>query len=481
MSNVVRLFKEPAVKPKTAKAAPKKPKTAGGIESANFTDALAKAWLRRPPATRQEYKDSTDPKLRARVSNGLVAFSLYAWDTATQKPKRWALGNVTSVTSPEYAVAQIRKEAARLKVKIGDGVDTAVEALAVDYDQIRSNAAKSTVAHLLAEYLDNKKIDGRSIAPATRALYERTLISTLGDAYTQPLAKLTPVRLSELCAARQRTSEHAAWQTSAIMSAICKRHKLPDVCLLMKDRGECKKKAAGRPSRLGVIHGQDIAAWAWNSAQNEPASLMGTCSAMLCVGLVTGWRRRTIRLMRWDWIDFDAATIAIPADANKGKRPYLLPLPPRLLALLAARREHIESALCFPTQRDRKQPADFESAFLNRLPRRMSPHDMRKAFSLALRVAKVSADATKILMMHSTRSDVGLHNYLLTVDPDELMDLLRESAAAVEAVVLKTVGDKATRKRLDAAAYERTIEARARARVHEKKSRDVHPKKRARK
>lgn len=447
-----------AFKPKAVKASP------GAIKSANFTDAQIKAWLRHPPAARVEFKDDTDPKIRARVSKGRVALSLYAWNPATGKPKRWPLGNVTSVTAPETNMTTVRKEAGRLKVKIADKLDTAVEGMRVDYSDIRAKAAAANVSDLLAEYMANKKRAGLGLSDASRAIYERTVRSTLGASYTQPLAKLNPSKLLELCQARQATSAFAVRLTVAVMGAICNRHKLPDVTALVKDREEVTP-TKGRPARMGVGSAQDAIVWAWHTAETEPTTYMGTGAAMLCVAMVMGWRRRTIKLMEWDWIDFKAGTIAIPADANKGRRDYLLPLPPRLLALLKTRRGKIGGALCFPAQRDQTQPAEFDQSFLARMPMKFSPHDVRKAFSLAMRKAKAPEDATKILMMHSTRRDVGLHNYLLTCDPAELMETLQETVAAVETLIASKVGDKGIRKRMEAAAYDREQNYLARARA----------------
>jgi integrase len=52
------------------------------------------------------------------------------------------------------------------------------------------------------------------------------------------------------------------------------------------------------------------------------------------LALITGQRRTEIATMRWDQIDFDAATWTLPAASNKAKREHIVPLSPLALALL---------------------------------------------------------------------------------------------------------------------------------------------------
>jgi integrase len=57
--------------------------------------------------------------------------------------------------------------------------------------------------------------------------------------------------------------------------------------------------------------------------------------------MLTGCRRAEIGAMRWDEIDFDAATITLPKARTKSKREFVIPLAPAALEILQRRRTQV--------------------------------------------------------------------------------------------------------------------------------------------
>lgn len=480
------LHKFPTQAKPAPKKAPAKPTSDAG-NGVNFTDAGVRAWLRNPPEGRPEFQDAADPKLRARVSKGRVAFSLYAWSPAEKKPKRWALGVVTSHTAPETTVEAVRKAAAILKGDIAKGAETATRKMeGTPAAQVAASAAVQTCADLLADYLVNKRRGGKPLRDTSRELYEDSMRTFLGRYYVKPIAELSPETVLSLYRARCERREaidsrgkryiagNPVQALSALdaLKAICRRHELPDVTELTRKRDEIIRAKGGRPNRITQATAPDLIAWAWRVAETDPHSYNGTGATMMLIGTLLGWRKWTVQQLQWGMFDFKRAVANLPGWIVKGDRDYCIPLPPRLCALLKARQVESASTLLFPQQADADKMAEPGSAFLATAPFKVSMHDGKKTLSMALAKAKAPQFAEKLLLMHSIKGNTTVEHYIATNDPDELVEELREYVVAVEDKLTAKVGHKPTLKAMDAAAYERDRAYRDRKAASAKKYRD---------
>lgn len=466
MAATIHKFPTPKRAPKKA---PAKAARSEADNAVNFTDGQVKAWLRNPPEGRPEFQDATDPKLRVRVSPGLVSFSLYQWNPHTKKPQRWQLGRVTSVTAPEMSVAQVRSAAKVLKGDIEKGSETVTRKMeGVTAAQAATVAAQMSVAALVTEYNAEKRRGGRPLAPESRAIYEESARTFFGKHYTRPISDLSPETVLKLYRARCERREVIAangrkylggnpvqaLSALDLLKAICRRHNLPDVTELTRKRDEVIRKPA-RPARMGSDDAQKLMAWAWAETEADPHSFVGTGAAMMILATVLGWRVFTLRALRWEWFDWKASLVRLPAWAVKGKRDVTYPLPPRVAALLKARQEGSATDLVFPQQGDGDKAQDIGTTFLSYVPAKCSAHDGKKAFVLALYATGASEAATKLLAMHSVKGNTTLESYFTTNPEKEVMAAVRPAIVAVENHFLKLVGNRKAVKEMRDASIER--------------------------
>src|SRR5262249_12555829 len=108
--------------------------------------------------------------------------------------------------------------------------------------------------------------------------------------------------------------------------------------------------------------------------------------------LLLGLRRTEIGGLRWDEIDFDAATITLPAERTKTKRKFVVPLPKPALAVLKARFDERDDRAHVFGLRDSGfsdwsgSKADLDARILaagNELAR-WTLHDLRRAISTTM-------------------------------------------------------------------------------------------------
>lgn len=50
--------------------------------------------------------------------------------------------------------------------------------------------------------------------------------------------------------------------------------------------------------------------------------------------ILTVLRTAELRLMRWEWVDLESATITLPAEVMKARRPHVVPLSRQAVELL---------------------------------------------------------------------------------------------------------------------------------------------------
>lgn len=131
--------------------------------------------------------------------------------------------------------------------------------------------------------------------------------------------------------------------------------------------------------------------------------------------ILTALRTAELRLMRWEWVDLESATITLPAEVMKARRPHVVPLSRQAVELLQDQFTRSGySAFVFPGRfMDKPLSA---SAILKALERigykaLVTGHGWRTTFSTALNESgRYSPDWIEIQLAHVPKGIRGVYN-----------------------------------------------------------------------
>lgn len=378
------------------------------------------------PGERAEFQDSQCRALRLRVSTASGR-----WSVLKRVPggpmRRVQLGSVD-----ELSVERARKEALKVIAKLLDGRDPSAEKRA---RKVAAERDRLTLRAALAIYLDEKP----HLRPATRKTYERDLRVTFGDYLDRPLSDLTPERVRERHRLRMTKGAKAAAKVakpadrSRIIASparadgavralravvryvrVTRKIELPDPAAEVSATRQWAAVPRRKRALLGPRLGEFVAAL--EAAPDDlPPDLSGTQRDLVKLILATGLRISAAAGLRWDEVDLNAATLTVPAARMKGKRDHSLPLGPRMMAMLQARRADprgAESVFVFPGAMPDIPLRRLSARFVSRLkdgagkPFVWSPHDLRRTVLTMLEAMDVSAYALKRIAAHSEKGDV---------------------------------------------------------------------------
>ncbi|MDX8494978.1 tyrosine-type recombinase/integrase [Mesorhizobium sp. VK22B] len=153
--------------------------------------------------------------------------------------------------------------------------------------------------------------------------------------------------------------------------------------------------------------------------------------------LYTGLRREESSSLRWSDISFEDRTITIPADRNKGKRIFMLPMSRQVEAILKNRwAKRLQARMILDTKDTFRYDFVFgrtgaggnktghitsAETYLASVEKETglhrSPHDFRRVFATACAKAGVNFSDLKCLMNHSRKGDVTM-GYIIPDDDD---------------------------------------------------------------
>lgn len=397
------------------------------VQTVSFTEARLKT-LRAGVASDQrvEFQDSAQPALRLRAS--ATSASWYVFKRIPGGPMR----RVLLGSADDLSVERARKEAIKVVAKLLEGRDPSAEKRA---RKVESAREQMTLRAALAVYLDEKP----SLRPATRKTYERDLRVTFGDYLDQPLSALTPEKVRERhrlrmtkgarsaakvahARDRARVSASPARADGAVraLRAVVRYVRVTRKIDLADPASEISatRQWASVPRRKRALLGADLAEFVAvleSLPDDLPPDLTGTQRDLVKLILATGLRISAAAGLRWEEVDLRAGTLTIPAARMKGKRDHSLPLGPRMVAMLLARKRDPRcagSAFVFPGALPDIPILRLSSRFLARLQTSegkafaWSPHDLRRTVLTVLEAMDVSAYALKRIAAHSEKGDV---------------------------------------------------------------------------
>jgi integrase len=230
-------------------------------------------------------------------------------------------------------IRKVRLEDAR---KIARQRFASVE-LGADPQDAKAKAPKLTFAAVAERYLDYKK---PLLRPSTYAAAKHFFSVKWAPFATRPIESIqradVAARLQEIAKAHGRTS---AGRSRANLSALF-GWAMREGLLEANPAIATNDPAAGVVSRDRVLDPREIKQ-IWDACGDDD---FGVIVRLL---LLTGQRRNEIADLRWSEIDFDNATITLPAARTKNRRQHVFPLSSAALSILKVRQRVPERDLVF--------------------------------------------------------------------------------------------------------------------------------------
>jgi integrase len=349
----------------------------------NFTEARVRKLLAAPEGVKRLYY--RDPKTRgfmlAVAPTGKKTFLLYR--KVNGRPERITIG-----AWPDLSVEAARKKAEEINGAIARGENPA--------EQQRQKRLEGTFKNLWERYLELHAKPHKQ--PRSVAEDEATHRRYLSGWDSHRLSSITRRDVERLHASvREEHGLYAANRTLALLSTMFNKatewgwHGVNPCTGVKKFREESRERfltEAEMPRFLKAL-------------TQEPSR---DFQDFILLDLLTGARRSNILAMRWDEIDFTAATWRIPH--TKGNKPQTVPLVGPAIKILRARREMVTSEWVFPSS---EIPAQHVSEFRKPWERLLERaqieglrlHDVRRSLGSWMTKAGVALPIVKAALGHA--------------------------------------------------------------------------------
>ena len=372
---------------------------------------------------RQRYKDSKLPGFFLRVGADKKVYFV-------EKRFRGRVIKVTVGSHGQVTAEQARTEAQRLLGLISLGQDPAAEKRAARQSQV-------TLQHVFEDFLDTRK----ALSPKTRYDYTR-LMETVFKQWKPK--SITAINRDMISRKHKTTGEKSGEAYSnlamrflrSLLNFAAGKYETPEGKLLIQEN---PVKVLGKtqawfkvPRRQTIIKAHDLPAW-FKAVQELTNT---TARDYLIFVLLTGCRKREGLNLEVSQVDLQAKTFTFPD--TKNRKPLTLPLPSHLYSVIKKRIENVKGAkYVFPGNGEdgkftepRKQVARVveksEVAFML--------HDLRRLFITTAESLDIPTYAVRMLVNHSTGSDVTA-GYIV---PD--VERLRKPMQKIEDRILTTAG-----------------------------------------
>jgi len=142
----------------------------------------------------------------------------------------------------------------------------------------------------------------------------------------------------------------------------------------------------------------------------------------IALAVKTGMRRNTIRLLKWEYVDWNAGLIRIPGEAMKMRGDHIVALTEDLIGLLKTRLKSSKNGVwVFPNSKDASRPESLTGTTWQRIKRQCGLdhkvfHDTRRTFAnRALR----SGASTLLVQKSAKMSARVLESRYLVIEEDD--------------------------------------------------------------
>jgi integrase len=380
-----------------------------------------------PETGRITYHDIKLPGLQLRVSSkGLKTFGVRT--NFEGKTVRVTLG-----AFPKITVEEARKLAKGRLATIAEGKNP--NALKKAY-----LAKQITLQQCLDEYLKSRS----SLKETTAKSYVSILNQYLGDWLNKPLLQIRRDHIEDRHKAIGKTFPTSANKVMRIVRALFEyaHGKYEDengdpvfahnpVKRLSHARAWFKETR-----RISFIKTSDLKQW-YEAVDTGPQWLDTPDPVLICdylkLVLFTGLRRREAAGLRWDWIDFDQKTLALP-DTKNGY-PHNLPLSGYLYNLLKSREDN-GSEFVFPGSGKTghlEEPKKSVANIRSRSEIYFTIHDLRRTFITIAESLDIRDYTLKRLLNHRSSGDVT-DGYIMS-DVERLREPMEKISAFIQSTV----------------------------------------------
>lgn len=384
------------------------PPPAAGTQFVRFTEHTLSKLPTPPDGQRVVYRDEkAPPGLILRV--GATAKTWQVVRKVNGKVVRATLGRW-----PAMSCGIASKEASKVNGKLTAGRNVNVEKKA-------AQASSITLGEVFDLYLDAKrsKPDDQAMKASTEADYRREFRNSFtkqdgkpvyADWAGKPIRSITEADLRKWYRARSKASPARANNAVRILTAVfnyaSRQFKLPNSARLVTlDIGEVLGDYSVEvKARTRYVTPNDMPAW-W--AALERLALRGdagaTCRDLFKFAALVGCRISEARLLRWDDVNIDAATVSFPD--TKNRRSPVLPIGDYLVRMLNTRRRYRpeKNPFVFWGEQD-SQPivgiTKVRLAHITDCEVEWSPHDLRRGVATAGRRIGIDRHIVKSLLNH---------------------------------------------------------------------------------
>ena len=389
----------------------------GGVMG-KLTDVDIRNWI----AAGQPVAKSDGDGLTFTMSARQAAAKGGTWVLRYRLPGMKSQKEIKVGSYPDLSLANARKEAAKLRVRVEQGEDVARE----KQKEKRERATAWTVRHLAEDYIE--KIKGR-LAPSTVEQRQQQIRDHItGRLGNLLVADVTPADIVSVTEAVAEKSLHVARLVLSTLHEMfahaVARHVIEaDPCAHVRAKAVIGPRPVNR-TRLMLTESElrsMLPALSSIGRTNELAVkiLLATCTR---IGELIG--------ARWDEIDMEKREWTIPPERSKNKKRFVIPITDQVAGWLAELKTMaMDSAYVLPVRTrfsteggDRPMESTTLNAAINRLCkdlgdkcRRFTPHDLRSTARSHLGALGVDLLVAERCLNHSLGGLVAIydqHDYL---------------------------------------------------------------------
>lgn len=335
---------------------------------------------------------------------------------------------------PLISLKEARKRATESRLLIAQGIDPMEEARKEKaIDALNMAASFKTVA----ENWLATRVSGwsESYTKQVRSALEKDVYPVLGK---RSIVDITARDALSLLQKKERTAPEQARKLRqrigeifkfAVITELVNRNPVADLDTALKAR---------RPGHNAWIPINEIPAF-YKALERAGSVQIQTAIRLL---ILTALRTAELRLMRWEWVDLQSATITLPAEVMKARRPHVVPLSRQAVELLQDQFTRSGySAFVFPGRFMDNKPLS-ASAILKALERIgyksiATGHGWRTTFSTALNESgRYSPDWIEIQLAHVPKGVRGVYNQAAYMKQRRAM--LQDYADAIDSILAGT-------------------------------------------
>lgn len=309
---------------------------------------------------------------------------------------------------PLITLKEARRRATESRSLIANGINPMEEARKEKaIDALNMAASFKTVAE---DWLATR-VSGwsESYTKQVRSALEKDVYPVLGK---RSIVDITARDVLSLLQKKERTAPEQARKLRArigeifkfaVITELVNRNPVADLDTALKAR---------RPGHNAWIPISEIPAF-YKALERAGSVQIQTAIRLL---ILTALRTAELRLMRWKWVDLESATITLPAEVMKARRPHVVPLSRQAVELLQDQFTRSGySAFVFPGRFMDNKPLS-ASAILKALERIgyksiATGHGWRTTYSTALNESgKYNPDWIELQLAHVPKGIRGVYN-----------------------------------------------------------------------